>query len=497
MRHRLANAFLGALLSVVCLASAHGADLRGELKGVLIWFYTLEATGGNEKGVVTHFKQTAGVSLPHHVVHEILPLSPQSAVSCDEDENWFLDLAPDRLTVTKDRPLYLGQVLSITKSGNVPIQPTPAHNVLLAEMKFDDALVKYLADRKDLLINDPAITRAKDRLIAGSPRILDYIIAVDQFVHDQLDYGVCTRPNTAADLPTFTKGRCGEYAKLKQSLLRSAGIPTRDVYATRTDFYGPGIDGGDDSHVWLQAFVPRAGWIAVPSTRRLKNTFLAFQGGYHSEGYYLRALDLYKHEDEIQKKVYSYSALQRSGGIRGNGMLLRISQRSFDRVQVVVSRILDYDNVPDSSIFDEIERLPVQARALLYWFLVSVPDEATHQKAARELLRYVKLNRDLKLESFLAVSPVLVSQRIEQAKSGHVDSPKEKETSFPERDPNPKRSTGFREWTDVTGNYRVMARLISSFNNTVHLVKEDGEKISVPLEKLSQNDQAYVRMRRN
>jgi hypothetical protein len=330
MRHKSAIAVLGLLPSVVCLESVHGADLKGELKGVLIWFYTLETKEGNEKGVVTHFKQTAGVSLPHHVIHEILPLSPQSAVSRDEDENWFLDLAPDRLTVTKDRPLFLGQVLSITKSGNVPKQLTPAHNVLLADMKFDADLVKYLADRKDLLINDPAITKVRDTLIAANPRILNYVIAVDQFVHDQLDYGVCTRPNTAVDLLTFTKGRCGEYAKLRQSLLR-----------------------------------------------------------------------------------------------------------------------------------------------------------------------YMKLRRDLKPESFLAVSPVLVSQRIEQAKSGNADSPGEKKTFVRERDPDPKRSTGFREWTDVTGNYRVVARLISSFNNTVHLEKEDGEKISVPLEKLSQKDQAYIRTRRN
>ncbi len=497
MKQKSGIAVLGLLLSVFCLESVHGADLKGELKGVLIWFYTLETKEGNEKGVVTHFKQTAGVSLPHHVVHEIRPLSPQSEVSRDEDENWFLDLAPDRITVTKDRPLFLGQVLSITKSGNVPKQLTPANNVLLTEMKCDDDLVKYLADRKDLLINDPAVTRVRDRLIAGSPRILDYIIAVDQFVHDQLDYGVCARPNTAVDLLTFTKGRCGEYAKLKQSLLRSAGIPTRDVYATRTDSYGPGIDGGDDSHVWLQACVPRAGWIAVPSTRRLKNTFLEFQGGYHPEGYYLRALDLYKHEDEIQKKVYSYSALQRSGGIRGNGMLLRISQRNFERVQAVVSRILDYDNVPDSAIIDEIERLPLQARPLLYWFLTSVPNEATHQEAAREFLRYVKLNRDLKLESFLAVSPVLVSQRIEQAKTGSADNPGESKSVHRARDSKATRSGGFREWTDVTGNYRIVARLVSTFNNTVHLEKKDGERISVPMEKLSQKGQAYIRMRRN
>ena len=489
MRFKFAIAFLGSLLSVFCLESVRGADLKGELKGVLIWFYTLEVKDGHEQGVVTHFKQTAGVSLPQHAIHDILPLSPQSAVSQDEDENWFLDLAPDRLTVTEDRPLFLGQVLKISKSGNVPIPLTAKHNIPLAEMQFDADLMKYLADRKDLLVNDPAITKVRDRLIAANPRILDYIIAVDQFVHDQLDYGICKRPNTAADLLTFSNGRCGEYAKLKQSLLRSAGIPTRDVYATRTDSYGPGIDGGDDSHVWLRACVPRAGWVAVPSTRKLKDTFLAYQGGYHPEGYYLRALDLYKHETEIQKKVYTYNALQRSGGIRGNGMLLKISQRNFERVQAAISRILDYDNVPDTGISREIERLPVQARPLLYWFLVSVPDEAIHRKAAAEFIRYMKLSRDLKIESFLAVSPVLVSQRIDLAKSGNVVATTESKASTRERVQNQTRTTGFREWTDVTGNYRVVARLISVDDDAVHLEKKDGEEMRVPLEKLSRKDQ--------
>ncbi len=415
MRRILAIAVLAAALAVSCLQSVYGRDLQGELKGVLIWFYTLEVQEGKEQGNVITFKQTAGASLPHHVIHDIRPLSPQSKLSRDEEGNWLLDLAPDRLTVTKDRPMFLGQILTITKSGNVPKRFTAGHNIPLAQMKFDTDLDKYLTDRKDLLINHPAITKVRDRLTAANPGILNYIIAVDRFVHDQLDYGICERPNTAADLLTFTKGRCGEYAKLRQSLLRSAGIPTRDVYATRTDSYGPGIDGGDDSHVWLQVFVPRAGWIAVPSTRKLDKTFLAYQGGYHPEGYFLRALDLYRHEKEIQKKVYTYSALQRSGGIRGNGMILRISHRSFEPVRAVVSKVLDYDNVPDSGILREIERLPLKARPLLYWFLISVPDEAIHQRAAGEFLRYMKRNRELKLKSFLAVSPMLVSQRIEQS----------------------------------------------------------------------------------
>lgn len=412
------TAIVLAQLIVSTCRPLYAADLKGELKGVLVWFYTLEVKDDKTKGNVLGFKQTAGASLPQHEIHDILPLSPQSSVTQDEDGNWHLDVSRERIVVTEDRPLFLGQVLSITKQGNVPKRLTARHNIPLKTMQIDDEFQKYVVDRKDLLINDSAITAARDRLMASNPRLLDYVVAVDRFVHEQLDYGICQRPNTAVDLLSFSKGRCGEYAKLKQSLLRSAGIPTRDVYATRTDSYGPGIEGGDDSHVWLQAYIPRAGWIAVPSTRQLKPPFLAFQGGYHPEGYYVRALDLYKHEEEIQRKLYTYNALQRSGGIRGNGMLLRVPHSELNRIQAAVSRILDYDNAPDEAVFDEIDGLPTQARPLLYWFLISAPNPSVHKKAAAEFVQSLKRHRDLKLESFLAVSPTLVSQRITEATGG-------------------------------------------------------------------------------
>lgn len=233
--------------------SLHAADLKGQRKGVLIWFYTLEVKDDKTSGNVLGFKQTAGVSLPHHQIHDILPLSSQSSVIQDEEGNWFLDVSRERIVVTKIQPLLLGQVLSITKQGNVPKRLSARHNAPLSAIQFDKETDQYLVDRKDLLINDPAIAEVRERLMATNPRLLDYVIAVDRYVHDRLDYGNCERPNTAVDLLSFSKGRCGEYAKLKQSLLRSAGIPTRDVYATRTDSYGPGIAGGDDSHVWLQA----------------------------------------------------------------------------------------------------------------------------------------------------------------------------------------------------------------------------------------------------
>ena len=146
----------------------------------------------------------------------------------------------------------------------------------------------------------------------------------------------------------------------------------------------------------------------------MNNKFHSFLGGDHPEGQYLRAIDLYKHDEEIQKKQYTYDALRQPGGIRGNGMLLRIDPKNLG-VQTITSKILDYNSVLDEGIFKEIERLPKPARPLLYWFLISIPDRNIHQRAASEFAQQIKFSRELKLESFRAASPTLVSQRIDEA----------------------------------------------------------------------------------
>ncbi len=92
--------------------------------------------------------------------------------------------------------------------------------------------------------------------------------------------------------------------------------------------------------------------------------------------------------------------------------------RECGRIQAVVSTILDYDNVPEQSIFEKIDQLPAQARPLLYWFLISAPDPSIHRKAASEFVESLKLQKELKQESFLAVSPTLVSQRIAEVTGG-------------------------------------------------------------------------------
>ncbi len=50
-----------------------------------------------------------------------------------------------------------------------------------------------------------------------------------------------------------------------------------------------------------------------------------------------------------------------------------------------------------------------------------------------------------------------------------------------------------REWTDVTGKFKIEAELVAIRNGKVILEKADGSVITVPLDKLSANDQAFLK----
>jgi len=50
-----------------------------------------------------------------------------------------------------------------------------------------------------------------------------------------------------------------------------------------------------------------------------------------------------------------------------------------------------------------------------------------------------------------------------------------------------------REWTDVTGKHRTQAAYVSSDGKAVTLLREDGKTVQLSLDRLSREDQAYVR----
>jgi hypothetical protein len=50
----------------------------------------------------------------------------------------------------------------------------------------------------------------------------------------------------------------------------------------------------------------------------------------------------------------------------------------------------------------------------------------------------------------------------------------------------------FREWQDVTGAYKVIAAFVAQIDGVVILVKQNGDPINVPMEKLCQADRNWA-----
>jgi hypothetical protein len=55
------------------------------------------------------------------------------------------------------------------------------------------------------------------------------------------------------------------------------------------------------------------------------------------------------------------------------------------------------------------------------------------------------------------------------------------------------KSSSLRTWTDKSGQHKIDAELVGSNDGKVQLKKKDGTVIVVPIEKLSQSDQEFVR----
>ncbi len=380
--------------------------------GILIWFYSLETKKNKDYGYVYKFTQTAGVDYISNKINKIVPLNPQSKVTKYKDNNWYLDITSDKIKVIKGQPLFLGQIINIKMSDTIYKFIPKKFNINIENIKYNSNLSRYLLNSHDIQINHKEIIKTRNLLLKNNPNILDYIKAVDNFVHKQLSYKKPIRPNTAVSLLNVKNGWCGEYTKLKLSLLRSAGIASRDIYASKVGTSGPSPDnkGSSKVHAWLQSYIPNIGWISIPSTRKIfkHNQFVRFRGGY-----YLRAFELSKYKQNIQKKKYTHSSLKRNGGIRGNGMFFNIEAKYFNQIKLVTNKILDYNCKLDNNIFSEIKKIPESIRPLLYWFIISKPQKNISNKALVLFIESLIVNPTLNLQMFYLVSPMITKIKID------------------------------------------------------------------------------------
>jgi hypothetical protein len=64
------------------------------------------------------------------------------------------------------------------------------------------------------------------------------------------------------------------------------------------------------------------------------------------------------------------------------------------------------------------------------------------------------------------------------------DAPKKADEEVP--------NNAFRTWIDATGKYKIEAELISQEDGTVKLKRRDGTIVSLPIDKLSEDDRKYL-----
>lgn len=89
-----------------------------------------------------------------------------------------------------------------------------------------------------------------------------------------------------------------------------------------------------------------------------------------------------------------------------------------------------------------------------------------------------------------------LQRTMDQLNRGDIPLPSEFENLFPQRDFSPPgefRGAELRTWRDNTGTYEVEGRLTVIFPEKVRLLKTNGRTTTVPMQRLSPTDQAYVR----
>ena len=91
----------------------------------------------------------------------------------------------------------------------------------------------------------------------------------------------------------------------------------------------------------------------------------------------------------------------------------------------------------------------------------------------------------------------LFSEPADASPVAAAPAPRQQESARVETQSQPtagsESPSGMRTWTDNTGNYRVRARLVVVGQRHVRLLKDNGRYTTVPMERLSHDDLAFVR----
>lgn len=147
----------------------------------------------------------------------------------------------------------------------------------------------YLKPSELVQSNDPAVARLARQLTASASNEHEAVMAITNWVADNIKYSFNPPQYDAAYTLTTKSGNCQNFAHLSIALLRNLGIPARIVGGiTLKDSWKVPIDArnsivqsmGQGGHAWLEVWFPDLGWLPYDpqqskqftSTRHIKQT---------------------------------------------------------------------------------------------------------------------------------------------------------------------------------------------------------------------------------
>jgi transglutaminase-like putative cysteine protease len=198
--------------------------------------------------------------------HPILAVQPRSAIRVS------VDRAGDVRYVGTDAPVY-----TVT-SGS----PRPSERALRAsDGPTPTSVAAYLQVPEGL---DPRVDRLADSLTAGLAARIDRVRAIERWLSTELAYTLElpeTRDDATVEGFLFRRraGHCEYFSTAMVMMLRTAGIPSRNV----TGFLGGEWNDfgdylavtGNDAHSWVEAWFPGLGWVPFDPTPSARNAAVA------------------------------------------------------------------------------------------------------------------------------------------------------------------------------------------------------------------------------
>ncbi|MCE7056161.1 transglutaminase family protein [Algoriphagus sp. AGSA1] len=137
----------------------------------------------------------------------------------------------------------------------------------------------YLAITEGGALLMKLVEKAK-RLISKDIITVDYLVAINAMINQELRYNVRMEPGVQSCEETLTigSGSCRDFAWLMVQVLRHMGLASRfasgylvQLTADEKSLDGPSGPEADftDLHAWTEVYVPGAGWIGLDSTSGL------------------------------------------------------------------------------------------------------------------------------------------------------------------------------------------------------------------------------------